>query len=643
MPNFPRPIALSLFSGAGGLDIGFHRAGFRIIACVEKEDFCQTLQLNLGRYLEPDCQILQRDIRQLQPAEISVDHIDFIIGGPPCQSFSAIGRRAGGIDGIRDERGSLFEHYCRLVQYYQPKGFLFENVRGILGANQGRDWQFIVDAFAQLGYQLFYRVLDCADYGVPQHRERLILVGTQVGNFKFLRPTHGIDSSSQKPCVSALKAITDLQDPDEPVHSYSGKYGKLLAEVPPGMNYHYFTREMGYPNPIFAWRSRFSDFLYKADPEKPVRTIVAKMGAYSGPFHWNNRKFTLQEFKRLQTFPDNYEFAGNPTTQLQQIGNSVPPAFAEQLARAVLQQLFRVPLGLDLLEEDEKLSFDARKSKKAKSTRSKRITPPNKPVQLDLFDSTSTLSTLLETPKPLKDAYYTTETLFHYPSLKQRIQIKLPYFPETGSIYWLCTQRAGDNCFIDVYRYDAKGFIDTQMLKYTLEFHHLIGNGIKRIECTLLSNSSEHITVAWDAIEDCLSSCSGYQTMMDVYGHFTEPHPIFDLSLEILTEQSSFLLRFAKEFSVFEATRKVLPGEFLQNLYGEEQSFDLTKVARILRELRFDLRVHETNTTIPPGYFRCCYPFTTNINKQVSVTWKKQSNIIAGLSITNRPIRWNTF
>lgn len=375
---------------------------------------------------------------------------------------------------------------------------------------------------------------------------------------------------------------------------------------------------MGYPNPMFAWRSRFSDFLYKAEPEKPVRTIVAKMGAYSGPFHWKNRKFTLQEFKRLQTFPDNYDFAGNLNTALQQIGNSVPPAFAEQMSWAVLQQLFRVPLGLDLLKEDEKLSFDARKSKKAKSTRTKRITP-NKSVQLDLFNATSAPANSAKTTESLKSAHQTIEALFHYPSVKQRTKIKEILFPETGSIYWFYTQRVVEECFIDVYRYD-KGFIDTQLLRYTLEFDQLIGDGIKRIECTLLSNSFEDIPIAWDAIEDCLSSFSGYQTMMDVYGHFTEPHPIFDLSMEILTEQSSFFLRFAKEFSVFEATRKVLPGEFLQNLYGQDQSFDLTKVARNLRDLRFDVRVNETNTNIPPGYFRCCYPFTININKQVSVT-----------------------
>lgn len=625
MPNFPRPIALSLFSGAGGLDIGFHTAGFKIIACVEKEaSFCQTLQLNLGRYLEPDCKILNRDIQQLQPDEIPVQQIEFIIGGPPCQSFSAIGRRAGGIDGIRDERGSLFEYYCGLVQYYQPKGFLFENVRGILGANHGKDWQFIVDAFARLGYQLFYRVLDCADYGVPQHRERLILVGTKERDFKFPRPTHGTDSPSQKPYISAGEAIADLQDPEEPLHSYSGKYGKLLEEVPPGMNYHYFTREMGYSNPIFAWRSRFSDFLYKADPEKPVRTIVAKMGAYSGPFHWKNRKFTLQEFKRLQTFPDEYDFFGNLNTALQQLGNSVPPTFAEQLAKAVLQQLFNIPLGLDLLEKDEKLSFDGRKSKKAKVTRTKRLIPIET-VQLNLFDSISTLSNSLDTKKLPKLADFNNETIFHYPSLKQRIRITTQKLCETGSIYRFCTQRVGENCFIDVYRYDAEKLINHQLLRYVLKFNHLIGDGIKKIECTLFSNSSEDLPVAWDAIEDCLSRYSGYQTMMDVYGHFTEPHPIFDLRMDILTEKPSFLLLFAKEFSLFEATKKVLPEGVLQKLCGEEQSFALTKVAHKLRELRFDIRVHETNTTIPPGYFRCCYPFTININKQISVTWKQRS------------------
>ncbi|HEU5383192.1 MAG TPA: DNA cytosine methyltransferase, partial [Ktedonobacteraceae bacterium] len=118
------PTTLSLFSGAGGLDIGFHKAGFKIIACIELESiFCQTLQNNVGTYLDIDCQVLQRDIRDFMPEDLMTGDVEFIIGGPPCQSFSAIGRRAGGAEGMMNDRGGLFEHYCRLVDYYRPKGF----------------------------------------------------------------------------------------------------------------------------------------------------------------------------------------------------------------------------------------------------------------------------------------------------------------------------------------------------------------------------------------------------------------------------------------------------------------------------------------------------------------------------------------
>lgn len=624
MRNLYRPITLSLFSGAGGLDIGFHQAGFRVIACVEKETiFCQTLRLNLGRYLERDCQIINRDICTLEPDEIYAGQIDFIIGGPPCQSFSAIGRRAGGIDGILDERGSLFEHYCRLVNHYQPRGFLFENVRGILGASKGRHWQIINNKFLELGYQLSYRVLDCADYGIPQHRERLILVGTRNDNFKFPRPTHGPDSSSQRPYVSAIDAIGDLQDSSEITHSYPGKHGHLLEEVPPGMNYHYFTKEMGYPKPIFAWRSRFSDFLYKADPEKPVRTIVAQLGAYSGPFHWKNRKFTLQEFKRLQAFPDNYELAGGNNIVHRQIGNSVPPAFAKRLAEAVMQQLFGTDLGIDLLEENKKLSFDSHKSRKAKLTRSKRLNLTQEAIQLDLLNTIKYSDELSENIALPKDVNYTTENFFCYSSLRQRTHLKIPDFTKDGTIYRFSTKRSGKDCLISVSRHDNSFFLETPLLRYTVQFHHLIGDGIQLIQCTLFSNSAEDIPIAWDAIEDSLSKSSGYQTMMDVYGHFTEPHPIFDLTLEILVNNSCFILKFAKEFSKFEATKKLFPGQFLQELHrGIDSKFDLAEVVKKLRNLRFDVRVNETNTTIPPGYFRCCYPFTVNITKQVSTTWR---------------------
>lgn len=628
------PLTLSLFSGAGGLDIGFHKAGFKIVACVELEEiFCQTLRENVGRYSDNTCQILQRDIRDLLPEEILIDNVDFLIGGPPCQSFSAIGRRAGGAEGTMNDRGGLFEYYCRLVDYYRPKGFLFENVRGILSSNKGHDWKLIIEDFSKLGYQLAYRVLDTAGYGVPQHRERLIMVGTRsdLPPYRFPRPTHGPDSSTQTNYISALEAIADLQDPHEQPFRMNGKYGNLLAEVPPGQNYHYFTKEMGYPEPKFAWRSRFSDFLYKADPHKPVRTIVAQLGAYSGPFHWLGRKFTLQEFKRLQTFPDDYIFAGGLNAALRQIGNSVPPLFAEQLANAVLQEIFRVDRGLELIQDNEKLSFDTRKRAKANLTRRTREkTDKSKDMFFahslfeDFYPIVEFAPAEPEYPQPI----FTSEQIFHYPSLRSRKEISAPFSAEQGEIYRFYSERTGEKCSIHVSRYNEGDFSTEPLLKYLISFHHPLGDGLKVVECTLLSKFPQDIPIVWDAIEDCISRNSGYKTMMDIYGHFTEPHPIFDLDLEILTEKHTFLLRFAKKFSQFAATRQILPEKVLRELYmvsdRGDKAFDLAPTAQYLRSLRFDVRVHETNRTIPPGHFRCCYPFTLNIHKQISVTWTER-------------------
>jgi DNA (cytosine-5)-methyltransferase 1 len=240
-----------------------------------------------------------------------------------------------------------------LIEHFSPKGFLFENVRGILQANKGRDWQAISQAFNGLGYQIYSRVLDAADYGVPQHRERLIVVGLKKGEFLFPAPTHGPASQNGRSYVSAGEALLDLDDPTEIVPPYPGKWGSLLAEVPPGMNYLFFTEEMGHPTPKFAWRSRFSDFLYKLDPKLPSKTIVASQGAYGGPFHWRGRKLTLAEHKRLQSFPDDYEIEGSLLTGIKQVGNSVAPRFAEQLAKAVLRQVFNsTDTDVELMRSD---------------------------------------------------------------------------------------------------------------------------------------------------------------------------------------------------------------------------------------------------------------------------------------------------
>lgn len=365
--NYPEVKTLSLFSGAGGLDIGFHDAGFNIVSAIEIEPmFTDTLVRNSGsgKYFDGETDVKCVDIREFHPEYKS---IDFIIGGPPCQSFSAAGARALGVAGTKDDRGNLFLEYVRLLNTLKPKGFLFENVYRIVGANEGKDWKRITEAFLDVGYKLFYRILDTADYGVPQHRERLIIVGVRQDMlsdrlFLFPRPTHGPDSKSGLPHYSSIAALHGLKA--EPVKTgLKGRYGHLLEEIPPGLNYSFFTEKMGHPNPIFAWRSKFSDFLYKADPVKPVRTIKAQGGQYTGPFHWGNRFFSVNELKRLQTFPDNYNINGGRGSAIHQIGNSVPPQFSRILALSILEQIFKVPLPITInyLSQNEGLSFRKRK------------------------------------------------------------------------------------------------------------------------------------------------------------------------------------------------------------------------------------------------------------------------------------------
>lgn len=354
---------ISLFSGGGGLDIAFHDMGFNIVECVEIEKkFTETLFLNsdAGKHLS-GTKVVCKDIREYTPTE---ERIDFIIGGPPCQTFSAAGARASGVNGMDDKRGTLFEEYVRILKLTKPKGFLFENVYRIVGAQGGKPWKMIQESFKNAGYKLFWRILDAADYGVPQHRERLIIVGVRDDNqFLFPSPTHGPDSKDKRNYYNAGIAVNGI-DNSKCVTGINGRHGHLLNEIPPGLNYSFYTDRMGHPTPIFGWRSKFSDYLYKADPNTPVRTIKAQGGQYTGPFSWENRPFMLEELKRLQTFPDNYEISGNRQTAIHQIGNSVPPQMGRIMAIAIMNQIFNVELPFDIqyLRHAEELGFRTRKS-----------------------------------------------------------------------------------------------------------------------------------------------------------------------------------------------------------------------------------------------------------------------------------------
>jgi DNA (cytosine-5)-methyltransferase 1 len=381
MINFPlskKLKTLSLFSGAGGLDLGFLYAGFDIKYCIEIDKrFCETLNIN-KKYFKNSI-IINSDITKVNTKEIKSE-IDFIIGGPPCQSFSASGFRKG----LNDKRGNLFLEFIRLLKHFKPKGFLFENVRGLTHSNGGMAIKKIKEEFEKCGYVLNVKLLNAADYGVPQLRERVFLLGSKDKKLFFAFPTHGPDSKNNKRYVSVFDAIKDVYNPKEKIKPFGGVYGHLLPLVPEGDNYHYFTSDMGYPKPIFKWRTKFSNFLYKVSRNEPCRTIQARPGKYSGPFHWKNRKMNVEELKRLMTFPKNFIFNGGNSVAHHQLGNAVPPLLSYKIALGIRSQILNDIPKQNLLEDNFILSFDD--AKKIKRRKTMYQTRKNRNLgQLDLF------------------------------------------------------------------------------------------------------------------------------------------------------------------------------------------------------------------------------------------------------------------
>ena len=339
--------AISLFSGAGGLDVGVERAGYRIVVSLDRDrDSCETLRVNF-----PSTAVLHGDIRRITTEEVLSagalvpGEADLLVGGPPCTPFSKSGnwleyKRAG-----RDPEASLLDHYLRVLDEARPRAFLLENVFGLAYRNHNAAWfEKLLTTCRQLGYQVSERVVLAADYGVPQRRQRLFITGSLDGEPALPEPTHSGPHETRRewdesllPHVTTGEAIGDLADRDdlaEPEEHVNGQYGHLLPAIPPGNNYLFYTDKRGHPAPLFEWRSRFWSFLLKLDPAQPSPTIQAQPGPYVGPFHWQNRRLRLPEIKRLQTFPDDYEIVGSRRSAQMQIGNAVPPLLAEQIARA---------------------------------------------------------------------------------------------------------------------------------------------------------------------------------------------------------------------------------------------------------------------------------------------------------------------
>ena len=357
---------VSLFSGGGGLDLGFIKAGFEIIWAIDNEkNAAETYKANIGSH------IVCKDINEVSISDIP--KCDMVIGGPPCQSFSLAGNRK-----VDDDRGKLVWKYLEIIECLQPRAFLFENVTGILSArdqNGEKVYEQLSKAFSSLGYNIYSDVVNAVEFGVPQRRKRVFIVGMREGNtFSFPKPTHGDKSKSGVRFVSVTDAFSDLPKPvdntdaflpydEEAVNAYqlemrleskgvtehfNPKMSKLdeyiISHVRPGGNY------MDVPSDVPSERIRrlqrdggHTTCYGRLKCDMPAYTINTYFNRpnVGCNIHYNeNRLITVREAMRLQSFPDTY-IVVSTSKQARNliIGNAVPPKIAFILAEKLNQYL----------------------------------------------------------------------------------------------------------------------------------------------------------------------------------------------------------------------------------------------------------------------------------------------------------------
>ncbi|MEE9430656.1 MAG: DNA cytosine methyltransferase [Melioribacteraceae bacterium] len=343
-----KPKIVSIFSGVGGIDFGFEKAGFETVFASDIwERACDSLKVNF-----PKSEVICDDIVNIDFKKIKKKHktIDGLVGGPPCPPFSKSRfYRKEKERGINDEDGFItVSNYFRAVEELTPKFFFFENVHGFVFKPHKSALELVESESERLGYKIFHNVVNAADFGIPQTRQRFICIGIKKSlvDFKYPKETH---SNPKKPikgtknwinCGDILNDI-DFDLPEDEKMQAGSKHKNLLKLVPPGDNYLFFTEKRGYPKPIFKWRSRYWSFLLKLSPDRPSWTIQASHSNNMGPFHWKNRFLRIDEIKRIQSFQDKHIFLGSFTEQWRLVGNAVPPKLAYRFAKEIHNQYFK--------------------------------------------------------------------------------------------------------------------------------------------------------------------------------------------------------------------------------------------------------------------------------------------------------------
>jgi DNA (cytosine-5)-methyltransferase 1 len=333
-----RAKVVSLYTGAGGLDYGLEAAGFETVAAVEFDrDCCETLRKNRRWPLIPRSIFTVTTDEILQLGDVDRGELDLVAGGPPCQPFSKSGFWVHG-DSLRlgDPRADTLGAFMRVVEEALPKVVLIENVEGLAYSNKDEGLKLLLRRLAVINkrtgsnYRPAFRVLNAADFGVPQMRRRFLLVASRDGTvFTFPQPTHcpadGAPSllPSGLPLYrSAWDALADVNPELEHDLAVRGKWGDLLRSIPEGQNYLYHT-DRGDGLPLFGWRRRYWSFLLKLAKNRPSWTIQAQPGPAIGPFHWTSRRLSTRELCRLQTIPDDVFISGERGAVQRQIRNAV--------------------------------------------------------------------------------------------------------------------------------------------------------------------------------------------------------------------------------------------------------------------------------------------------------------------------------
>lgn len=323
------------FAGAGGLALGLELSGMNTIGAIEfDKQAVQTLKTN-----RPNWKVIEDDINQFVSEEKYVflkNNIDILSGGYPCQSFSYAGKRAG----LEDARGTLFYPFAKLVQELKPKVFLAENVKGLVNHDDGNTLTTMIEVFQEAGYKIYWNVLNAWDYDVAQKRERIFIVG--IRNDLYERQTKPFRFPKPKQRRLVLRDILK-NVPESPGVKYSEKKHKVLDMVPAGGSWVDLPEEVAKDYLGASWFSGggkrgMARRLAWDEPSLTLTTSPSqKQTERCHPDE--TRPFTVREYARIQSFPDEWEFTGGVGSQYKQIGNAVPVNLAKSVGKAIIKYL----------------------------------------------------------------------------------------------------------------------------------------------------------------------------------------------------------------------------------------------------------------------------------------------------------------